>query len=309
VISLGVDGSPSGCRDAARDLRALRTRLVRVADELAVVRTDSAGAWTGLAGERFRTRTGSVVTAADEQAELLGAVAAALDTLAERLDGVRAAMTAARMTAIGAGIPVSVGGLPAAAGLPPDQLEAHARALTAVGHARDREAEAQQQWTAALDRVTWRPTDDPRVLGATATVRGLGAFEGVRPFVDRLEGLLPESPGSGFPGLPSVPLPPVLPLPGGGGLGPGVVFRQLKRMQEEVWEQMDHDTDVDGLTLTERLARGAVMGTATGVGAFGAIALCMRVGATRKAVPICGDVGAFGGEKVGDQILRGVDAR
>jgi hypothetical protein len=138
------------------------------------------------------------------------------------------------------------------------------------------------------------------VLGATATVRGLGAFEGVRPFVDRLEGLLPESPGSGFPGLPSVPLPPVLPLPGGGGLGPGVVFRQLKRMQEEVWEQMDDDTDVDGLTLTERLARGAVMGTATGVGAFGASALCMRVGATRKAVPICGDVGAFGGEKVGD---------
>ena len=98
-------------------------------------------------------------------------------------------------------------------------------------------------------------------------------------------------------------------MPSGGGLGPGVVFRQLKHMQEAVWEQMDDDTDLEGLTLTERLARGVVMGTTTGVGAFGAIALCMRFGATRKAVPVCGDLGALAGEKVGDQILRAVDAR
>ena len=71
VISLAVDGSPSGCRQAARDLRVLRTRLATLADEVAVVRTGSAGAWTGLAGERFRTRTGSLVTDADEQAEVL----------------------------------------------------------------------------------------------------------------------------------------------------------------------------------------------------------------------------------------------
>ena len=38
------------------------------------------------------------------------------------------------------------------------------------------------------------------------------------------------------------------------GARPGVVVRQLKRMQEAVWEQMDDDTDLDGLTLTERLA-------------------------------------------------------
>ena len=307
MISLAVDGSPSGCRQAARDLRVLRTRLATLADEVAVVRTGSAGAWTGLAGERFRTRTGALVTDADEQAEALAEVAAELDTLADRLDGVRAAMTAARMTAVGAGIPVSGDALPGAAGLLPDQLEAHARALTAVGHAREREAEAQQRWTAVLSRVTWEPTDDPRVLAATSTARGLGAFEAVRPYVDRLEGLLPESPGHGSPGLPSVPLPPM--LPGRGGLGPGVVFRQLKHMQEAVWEQMDDDTDLDGLTLTERLARGGVMGTATGVGAFGAIALCMRFGATRKAVPVCGDVGALAGEKAGDRILRAVDAR
>ena len=152
MISLAVDGSPSGCRQAARDLRVLRTRLTTLADEVAVVRTASSGAWTGLAGERFRTRTGSLVTDADEQAEVLAGVAAALDTLADRLDGVRAAMTAARMTAVGAGIPVSGDALPSAAGLLPDQLEAHARALTAVGHAREREAEAQQQWTTVLSR-------------------------------------------------------------------------------------------------------------------------------------------------------------
>ena len=148
----------------------------------------------GLAGERFRTRTGSLVTNADEQAEVLATVAAALDTLADRLDGVRAAMTAARMTAVGAGIPVSGNALPAA-GLLPDQLEAHARALAAIGHARDREAEAQRQWTTVLSHVTWEPTDDPRVLTATSTSRGLGPFEGIRPYVDRLEALLPESPG------------------------------------------------------------------------------------------------------------------
>jgi hypothetical protein len=307
VICLAVDGSPSGCRQAALDLRFLRTRLALLADEVAVVRTGSAGAWTGLAGERFRTRTGSLVTHADEQAGVLATVAAALDSLADRLDAVRAAMTAARMTAVGAGIPVSSNALPGAAGLLPDQLEAHARALTAIGHAREREAEAQQQWTTVLNHVTWEPTDDPRVRAATSTSRGLGTFEKVRPHVDRLTGLLPGSPGNGWPGLPSVPLPPL--LPGGGGLGPGVVFRQLEHMQEAVWEQMDDDTDLDGLTLTERLARGVVMGTTTGVGAFGAIALCMRFGATRKAVPVCGDLGALAGEKAGDQILRAVDAR
>jgi uncharacterized protein YukE len=306
VISLAVDGSPPGCRQAARDLRTLRTRLTALADEIAVVRTASSGSWTGLAGERFRARTGSVVTVADEQAEALAGVAAALDTLADRLGGVQAAMTAARMTAVGASIPVSGDALPGATGLLPEQLDAHARAVTAVGHAREREADAQQQWTTALSAVIWEPTGDPRVSGATSTSRGLGAFEGIRPYVDRLEGLVPESPG-GSPGLPSVPLPPV--LPGRGGLGPGVVFRQLDHMKDAVWEQMDDDTDRDGLTLTERLARGTLMGTATGVGAFGAIALCMRFGATRRAVPVCGDVGALAGEKLGDRILRAVDAR
>ena len=307
MISLAVDGSPAGCRQAARDLRLLRDRLATLADQVAVVRSGSSGGWTGLAGERFRARTGAVVADADEQVASLATVAASLDTLADRLDGVRAAMTVARMTAVGAGIPVSGDALPSAAGLLPDQLPAHARAVTAAGHAREREAEAQQQHTAVVDRVTWDPTDDPRLLTATSASRDLGAFEAIRPYVDRVEGLLPDSPGHGSPGLPSLPPPPM--MPGRGGLGPGVVFRQLKHMQEAVWEQMDDDTDLDGLTLTERLARGVVMGTATGVGAFGAIALCMRVGATRKAVPVCGEVGARAGETAGKRILGAVDAR
>ena len=107
MISLVVDGSPDDCREAARGLRALRTRLTTLADEVAVVRAGSSGAWTGLAGERFRTRTGSAVTSADEQAESVATVAAALDTLADRLEGVRAAMAAARAIALAAGIPVS----------------------------------------------------------------------------------------------------------------------------------------------------------------------------------------------------------
>ncbi len=286
----------------------LRTRLTTLADEVAVVRTGSAGAWTGLAGERFRTRTGSLVTDADEQAEVLATVAAALDTLADRLDGVRAAMTAARMTAVGAGIPVSGDALPGAAGL----LAGPARGARAGAHRDRSRPRAGGRGPAAVDRGAEprSPGSPPTTPGCSrrpAPSRGLGAFEGIRPYVDRLEGLLPESPGHGSPGLPSVPLPPM--LPGGGGLGPGVVFRQLKHMQEAVWEQMDDDTDLDGLTLTERLARGVVMGTTTGVGAFGAIALCMRFGATRKAVPVCGDLGALAGEKAGDRILRAVDAR
>ena len=195
MISLAVDGSPPGCRQAARDLRVLRTRLTTLADEVAVVRSASSGSWTGLAGERFRNRTGSVVTQADEQAEVLAGVAAALDTLADRLDGVRAAMTAARMTAVGAGIPVSGDTCPARRGCCPEQLDAHARAVTAVGHAREREADAQRQWTTALSAVIWEPTDDPRPA-ATRTSRGLGAFEGIRPYVDRLEGRLPDPGGA-----------------------------------------------------------------------------------------------------------------
>ena len=303
MISLAVDGSPDGCREAARDLRSLRTRLTTVADEVAVVRAGSSGAWTGLAGERFRTRTGSVVRSADEQAEVLASVAAALDTLADRLDGVRAAMAAGRAIAVSAGIPATRDALPDASGLPPEQLDAHTRALAAVGLAREREAEAQQSWTAALALVpgTWQPTADPRVRAATHTVVDLGPFERLRPLVDRVgDGLA--DPGRGSPGLPSLP---IVPLP---GLGPGVLIKQVRRVAEEVEEQMDEDTDRDGLTLTERLARGVVMGTATGIGAFGAIALCMRVGVTRTAIPACGDLGAAGGEKAGDQLLRAVDA-
>ena len=306
MISLAVDGSPDECREAARGMRALRTRLTTLADEVAVVRAGSSGAWTGLAGERFRTRTGAAVTSADEQAESVATVAAALDTLADRLEGVRAAMAAARAIALAAGIPVARDALPNATGLPPDQLDAHARALVAVGHAREREAEAQQSWTAALAGIpgSWQPEADARVRAATHGVVDLGPFERLRPLVDRVADVLPDSPGGGVPGLPSIPL---IPLPG--GLKPGVLITQGRRVAEEVREQMDEDTDRDGLTLTERLARGVVMGTATGIGAFGAIALCIRLGASRRSVPACGELGAAGGEKAGEQLLRAVDAR
>ena len=45
------------------------------------------------------------------------------------------------------------------------------------------------------------------------------------------------------------------------------------------------------------------------MGAFGAIALCMRFGEHGKVVPVCGDLGALAGEKAGERILRAVDAR
>jgi hypothetical protein len=314
VISLAVDGSPAGCRQAALDLLALRTRLTTLADEAALVRAGSSGAWTGLAGDRFRARAGAVVTAADEQAEVVSTVATALDTLADRIEGVRQAMAAARAVAVGAGIPISGDALPPALGLPPAQLDAHARALTAVGHAREREAEAQQAWASVLARLpgAWEPARDPRLREGSRQIQDLGPFERVRPLVGRVEVLLRDwfDESSGPPSLPPVPpLPPLVPLPGPGVLGPGLLLDQARRVQEEVWEQMDRDTDLKGLTLTERLARGVLMGTTTGVGAFGGIALCMRFSLTRNAVPVCGEIGSRVGEEAGHQILRAVDER
>lgn len=307
MISLTVDGSPDGCRQAARDLRTLRARLTALADAVAAVRAGSSGAWTGLAGERFRTRTGSLVTSADEQAEALAAVASALDTLADRLEDVRAAMAAGRAIAVAAGIPVARDALPHATGLSPEHLDAHARALVVVGHAREREAEAQQSWSAVLARVpgSWR--------AATEAAVDLGPFERLRPLADRVDDLVPLPLGHGsprWPFLPPIPpVPPLVPLPGPGVLGPGLILDQLTRVKEEVWAQMDEDVDREDLTLTERLARGVVMGTATGIGAFGGIALCMRFSLTREVAPVCGSVGSRAGEKAGDQILRAVDAR
>lgn len=315
MISLTVDGSPDGCRQAARDFRTLRARLTYLADAVAAVRAGSSGAWTGLAGERFRTRTGSLVTSADEQAEVLAAVACALDTLADRLEGVRAAMAAGRAIAVAAGIPVARDALPHATGLPPENLDAHARALVVVGHAREREAEAQQAWSAALALVpgSWQPAADPRVRAATDAVVDLGPFERLRPLADRVDDLVPWPLGRGSPTWPFVPpIPPIprlVPLPGPGVLGPGLILDQLTRVKEEVWEQMDEDVDMEDLTLTERLARGVVMGTATGIGAFGGIALCMRFSVTREVAPVCGSIGSRAGEKAGDEILRAVDAR
>ena len=314
MISLAVDGSPEGCRLAARDLRALRSRLATLADETAVVRASSSGAWTGLAGDRFRARAGAVVTAADEQADVASTVAAALDTLADRLVDVREAMAAVRAVAVGAGIPIIGNALPPALGLPAEQLGAHARALSAVGHAREREAQAQQAWAGALARVpgAWEPAEDARLREGSRQTQDLGPFERARPLVDRAGDLLRDwfDSSSGPPSLPPVPpLPPLVPLPGPGVLGPGLLLDQARRVQEEVWEQMDRDADREGLTLTERLARGVIMGTATGVGAFGGIALCMRFSLTRNAVPVCGEVGSRVGEEAGHQVLRAIDER
>ena len=94
MISLAVDGSPSGCRQAARDLRVLRARLTTLADEVAVVRTGSTGG-VDRAGRRAVPDPRRVAGDRCRRAGRgLATVATALDTLAYRLDGVRAAITA-----------------------------------------------------------------------------------------------------------------------------------------------------------------------------------------------------------------------
>jgi hypothetical protein len=317
MTSLTVDGSPSGCRQAADGLRMLRARLTTLADQLAATRAASAASWSGLAGERFRGRLRTLVSAADQQATVIGALAPALDSLADRLDGVRATMQAARAIALGAGIPVLGDELPPAAGLPPEQARAHARAVALVDRARAREGELQQDWADALAAIptpAWTDGADHPVLDAVGRLDGLVEPVQVRPLPDLVRDLVTGQSGGDAPRLPSVaPLLPLLPLlrqgGDGGSTGLGLVVKQLERVGTEVWEQMDEDTDREGLSLRERLARGVLMGTTTGLGALGGIALCVRLGVSRAALPACGEVGAVAGEKGGDLVLEAIDGR
>ena len=61
MTSLLVDGSPDGCRGAARELRRLEARTASVAEHLAGVQSTAAGAWHGTAGDAFRGRVKSAM--------------------------------------------------------------------------------------------------------------------------------------------------------------------------------------------------------------------------------------------------------
>ena len=141
------------------------------------------------------------------------------------------------------------------------------------------------------------------MLAATSTSRGLGPSRGsaVRP---PARAALPESPGTSGRGCAAAA---AVVAPAAGSRA-GVVFRQLKHIKEAVWEQMDEDTDLEGLTLTERLARGAAMGRLPERGRSGpSRSACESARPARRSRSR--RPRRARGEKAGDQILRAVDAR
>ena len=294
MTSLVVDGSPDGCRSAARELRHLEIRTASVAEHLASVRSASGGSWRGAAGEAFRAQVRSALVLADDQVARLRLVGPALVVLATRLDGVRAMMLEARRTARAGGVPVPGDVLPAGTGLAPDQADALARATAIAVRARDREAQAQADWLAVLDDAF-----PPRQLARL----GHPVPEVVRDNVRTWPDLTGVDRVLDF-GLPvALPLlPPALSRP---FLGYTDVLRP---MVTATTGQIEDDLERDDLGLLERVGRGSLVGTATALGAVGGIVLCARFAATRRSAPVCGKVGAWVGTKAGRKALAVADA-
>lgn len=296
MTSLLVDGSPDSCRGAARELRRLEARTASVAEHLAGVQSTAAGGWHGAAGDAFRGRVKSAMRQADLQAARLRLVGAALGVLADRLDGVRAMMGEARALARAAGLPVTGDALPHAVDVPPERAEALARAVAVAVRARDRETRAQTDWLAALDEA-FPPGE-------------VSGFKD-QPLVERLqrsERSWPDLADSPLDRVVDLELPvaiPMVPLPRRPFLGIKDVLLPIGRATTG---QIRDDLDREDLTLTERLARGAFVGTTTGVGAVGGIALCARIGVTRRSAPTCGKAGGWLGKKAGTAILERIDA-
>ena len=315
VIGLAVDGSPAGCRAAARELQVLRSRVESAADVLAQVVVSSGGAWTGHAGDAFRADTKVLLLEADEQAAVLSRLAPGLESVADRLDGVRADMATARGIAVAAGIPVTRDGLPDAVDVGPDQQAAHARAVAVVTRARDREADLQRDWAALLDgvlRAHPAPSDPVRRLsgGPLERIGGLARERSLPDLVGDLD--LPDLPRIDLDQVPmsGMPLPP-LRIPGvtRGGISLDPRDGLLTGALKEGVEQFREDAERDDLGLADRVARAVVMGAMTTGGAVAGVGLCARVGVTRKLVPICGTVGKAAGERLGKKVLELSDER
>jgi hypothetical protein len=294
VTSLVVDGSPDGCRAAARELRLLEARASATAEHLAAAHSAAAGGWHGPAGEGFRRQVKATLVLADDQADRLRLVGPALEVLATRLDGVRAMMHEARAIARAGGLPLGGDALPHSRDVPPGQADALARATAVVVRARDREARAQADWLAVLDDA-FPPLD-------------LGRLD--HPLPEPVRDRVPPWPGLAgarrvleyeLPvGLPM--LPPALRTPFLGWTG------VVQPMFRAAAEQVADDRDRDDLGLLERWARGTLVASATGVGAVGGIVLCTRFAATRKAAPVCGRAGAWAGRQASRKALEVADA-
>jgi uncharacterized protein YukE len=316
VISLVVDGSPAGCRAAARELRALRNRVESAAETLAQVVVRSGGAWTGHAGDAFRAEVKALLLEADELAAVLARLAPGLVAVADRLDGVRGDMATARAIAAEAGIPVTHDGLPHAADVPPGQQAAHSRAVAVVTRARDREAALQRDWAALLAEVL---PEDPVPSGPTRRLSGgplesLGDLARERSLPDLVGDVdlpdlprvdLEDVPAPGLPLLPPLRVPGVtrggIPLDPRDGLVTGAVKAGVEQFRE--------DADRDDLSLADRVARAVTMGLTTTGGAVAGVGLCARIGVARTLVPLCGTVGKAAGERLGEKLLEVSDGR
>jgi len=213
VIDLTVDGSPDGCRAAAREIAVLAEATGVAGGDLARVRERAADHWQGEAASAFGARASEVGEDAERLADLLRFLTVALEALARRLDQVAARLADARSRVGAAGIPCPPGGIPAV----PDpawddaQRAAHLHAVVLVRAARDDERWAQEAWLRALGSVTeaHRRVLPPAAPQQPSLLDRLGDAVSVRPLPDLLPGL-----GEVHDRLPDLPDLPDLDLPG-----------------------------------------------------------------------------------------------
>ncbi|MCD2187793.1 hypothetical protein [Actinomycetospora soli] len=182
-IDTHVDADPASCRTTAQWLDGVARAGATSADEVVGARNDSAGCWSGPAGDAFRDQAGRIGAAGDTTSAQARIGAQALDEFAGSVQGVLDTMSRARADAAAAGLPVTgetIGDPVAPPGplptppvgqfLPPEQVAAHEQATTvattqqaAFDRARQVTDEARTRYTEAQTDLVARmraPTDE-----------------------------------------------------------------------------------------------------------------------------------------------------
>ncbi|WP_067441030.1 WXG100 family type VII secretion target [Nocardioides jensenii] len=197
-IDLTVDGSPSTCREAARQVRALNEQIGAAGDMLARCMLTAASDWTGDASDAFTSVVKERIHRADDLHEGLQLLATELGLFAAGLTDVKAELQRARAIAVHAGIPVGAT-LPemGEVTLETGQEGSLDHAVGVATRAREHEQQLQSAWRQCLQQVRalqWDPVD----IGTLAVGKTLSTGP-----ASRIMGALDDR----LPDLDDVPLP------------------------------------------------------------------------------------------------------
>lgn len=305
-VSLVVDGSPSGCRAAARDLRRLGGRVGAASDMLARSMITACGAWSGDSSDAFTDFTKERINRADELHEELLLLSLAMEGFGLGLADVKSEMKRARGIALRHGIEVStvlpeVGEIT----LDPGQEGPLDHAVGVATRAREHEARLQSAWQESLARVS-RLVWDPAEVSALVTSAG----RSVSSPVDRLHDPVPDLPDltTGPINLPGLLQGARESLPDLPDVGPVKIFAQPMTFPGVLLPLMAIKSSKRAFPEQAGAIDKVIRTTTKIVVPKAAAVVCARYVAPAQ-VPTCVKLGSAAAGPIGDEIVEMTDAK